>query len=107
MGRQVLAGAVVVLGLGGCAFEQPPTPCVVGRGGHAVRYTLKSASALACAKPKRAETVPPSRMAEVRSFAGVVPAILDGEPTVLHGPVRITLDPAAARVVVPERLAAS
>lgn len=53
----VIAGAVVVLGLGGCAFEQPLTPCVMGRGGHAVRYELKSATSQACARPKRAETV--------------------------------------------------
>lgn len=41
--------------------------------------------------------------AEVRAFAGLVPAILDGEPTLLRSPVSITLDPAAARVIVPER----
>jgi hypothetical protein len=37
-----ILGCAALLSLSACAFEQPPTRCVIGRGGHAVRYVLKS-----------------------------------------------------------------
>ncbi len=40
-----------VAGLGACGAEQPPPQCVVGRGDHAVRYTLKQGTG-ACATKK-------------------------------------------------------
>ncbi len=39
-----ILGCAVLLSLSGCAFEQPPVRCIVGRGGHAVRYVLKEGS---------------------------------------------------------------
>ncbi|HEX5747173.1 MAG TPA: hypothetical protein VFZ09_13100 [Archangium sp.] len=49
--KSPLLGCAVLLSLSGCAFEQPPVRCIVGRGGHAVRYVLKEGSG-ACASKK-------------------------------------------------------
>jgi hypothetical protein len=49
--KNPLLGCAVLLSLSGCAFEQPPVRCIVGRGGHAVRYVLKEGSG-ACASKK-------------------------------------------------------
>jgi len=41
-------GVTLACALGACAVEQPKPQCTIGRGGHAVRYTLKTGTG-ACA----------------------------------------------------------
>lgn len=49
--KKSILGCAALLSLSACAFEQPPVRCVVGRGGHAVHYVLKSSSGT-CAQKK-------------------------------------------------------